>query len=378
MNSFGYTESHYKGPAGEGAGILLESVKKSPFYPDGYYLHRSFWIGSREASSKSDPARRDRVRAGAAGRGGEAVDDGPGPGVGAREEVLGAAAGARREGRQGRRAVRSAAGAGRPKAMRVALLETSKYMVDGKLIPKPLAWSQVHDAFALAAPLGARPRTTRPAASPTPRRSSAKDAKDLRGAPAWDMQQLERAHVIARSRLQRNARGTMIVGFIGLGTMGAPMARNLLDKGHRAHRVRRAAGRGRGRWSRPARRAAATPREVAAASEIVITMLPDAPDVERVALGADGIVAGIRAGAVYIDMSTIDPGDDAQGRRGDRGEGRGDDRQPGRQDRGCRGRRHADADGRRTRRRRRALPAACSTAWAPTSSTAASSAPGRR
>src|SRR6478735_5910250 len=44
MNSFGYTESHYKGPAGEGAGILLESVKKSPFYPDGYYLHRSFWI----------------------------------------------------------------------------------------------------------------------------------------------------------------------------------------------------------------------------------------------------------------------------------------------------------------------------------------------
>src|SRR3954463_4672662 len=45
MNSFGYTESHYKGPAGDGAGHLLESVKKSPFYPDGYYLHRSFWIG---------------------------------------------------------------------------------------------------------------------------------------------------------------------------------------------------------------------------------------------------------------------------------------------------------------------------------------------
>src|SRR4029078_4005713 len=44
MNSFGYTEEHYKGPAGEGAGKLLEAVKKSPFYPDGYYLHRSFWI----------------------------------------------------------------------------------------------------------------------------------------------------------------------------------------------------------------------------------------------------------------------------------------------------------------------------------------------
>ncbi|HEX6793235.1 MAG TPA: NAD(P)-dependent oxidoreductase, partial [Casimicrobiaceae bacterium] len=53
--------------------------------------------------------------------------------------------------------------------------------------------------------------------------------------------------------------------------------------------------------------AAATPREVAAASEIVITMLPDAPDVERVAFGPDGVVAGIQSGAIYIDMSTIDP-----------------------------------------------------------------------
>jgi 4-hydroxybutyrate dehydrogenase / sulfolactaldehyde 3-reductase len=53
--------------------------------------------------------------------------------------------------------------------------------------------------------------------------------------------------------------------------------------------------------------AATTPKEVAAGSGVVITMLPDGPDVERVALGADGIVAGIRPGSVYIDMSTIDP-----------------------------------------------------------------------
>jgi 3-hydroxyisobutyrate dehydrogenase-like beta-hydroxyacid dehydrogenase len=46
---------------------------------------------------------------------------------------------------------------------------------------------------------------------------------------------------------------------------------------------------------------------VAAASDIVITMLPDAPDVERVALGPDGIVAGIKPASIYIDMSTIDP-----------------------------------------------------------------------
>src|SRR5690606_35652166 len=44
MNSFGYTEEGYSGPAGEGAGHLLEGVRKSKFYPDGYYLHRSFWI----------------------------------------------------------------------------------------------------------------------------------------------------------------------------------------------------------------------------------------------------------------------------------------------------------------------------------------------
>src|SRR6266545_6515379 len=99
----------------------------------------------------------------------------------------------------------------------------------------------------------------------------------------------------------------MIIGFIGLGTMGAPMARNLLGKGHRLivsdvvpDAVAALAAGG--------ATTAATPKDVAAGSEIVITMLPDAPDVERVALGADGIVAGIGPGSVYIDMSTIDPG----------------------------------------------------------------------
>jgi len=98
----------------------------------------------------------------------------------------------------------------------------------------------------------------------------------------------------------------MIAGFIGLGTMGAPMARNLLAKGHelvvcdvvpQSVAALTAAG----------ARAAATPREVAAAVDYVITMLPDSPDVERVALGPDGIVDGIGREAVYIDMSTIDP-----------------------------------------------------------------------
>ena len=98
----------------------------------------------------------------------------------------------------------------------------------------------------------------------------------------------------------------MIVGFIGLGTMGAPMARNVLGKGHRlvvADVVPAAVA----SLAAAGATSAATPREVAAASEVVITMLPDAPDVERVALGPDGVAAGIRPGAIYVDMSTIDP-----------------------------------------------------------------------
>jgi 3-hydroxyisobutyrate dehydrogenase-like beta-hydroxyacid dehydrogenase len=101
-------------------------------------------------------------------------------------------------------------------------------------------------------------------------------------------------------------RSDITVGFIGLGTMGAPMARNVLHKGHRlvvADVVPAAVA----SLTAAGALAARTPKEVAAASDFVITMLPDAPDVERVALGADGIVAGIRAGSVYIDMSTIDP-----------------------------------------------------------------------
>jgi 3-hydroxyisobutyrate dehydrogenase-like beta-hydroxyacid dehydrogenase len=98
----------------------------------------------------------------------------------------------------------------------------------------------------------------------------------------------------------------MIVGFIGLGTMGAPMARNILKSGHRliVMDVQPAAV---AALAALGAATAATPKDVAAGSEIVITMLPDAPDVERVALGPNGIVEGIRPGAVYIDMSTIDP-----------------------------------------------------------------------
>jgi 3-hydroxyisobutyrate dehydrogenase-like beta-hydroxyacid dehydrogenase len=88
--------------------------------------------------------------------------------------------------------------------------------------------------------------------------------------------------------------------------MGAPMARNVLAKRHTlvVHDVNAAAV---SALASAGARSAATPKDVAAQCDVVITMLPDAPDVERVALGTDGVVAGLRAGALYVDMSTIDP-----------------------------------------------------------------------
>jgi 2-hydroxy-3-oxopropionate reductase len=97
-----------------------------------------------------------------------------------------------------------------------------------------------------------------------------------------------------------------VIGFIGLGIMGRPMAKNLLKAGYPlvVHNRSRAAvddlvGLG--------ARAATSPREVAAQCEVLITMLPNSPDVELVALGKDGIIEGARPGLVFVDMSTISP-----------------------------------------------------------------------
>lgn len=96
------------------------------------------------------------------------------------------------------------------------------------------------------------------------------------------------------------------IGFIGLGIMGAPMARNLLGGGVplTVH------SRGRGPVEALVREGATdggSPRGVAERSEIIITMLPDSPDVRQVVMGADGVLEGLRPGAVLVDMSTISP-----------------------------------------------------------------------
>jgi len=97
-----------------------------------------------------------------------------------------------------------------------------------------------------------------------------------------------------------------VVGFIGLGVMGKPMAKNLIKGGHSlvVHSRSRgpvdevvAAG----------AKAASSPADVARQASVVITMLPDTPDVELVLTGADGVVSGLQRRAVVIDMSSISP-----------------------------------------------------------------------
>jgi len=98
----------------------------------------------------------------------------------------------------------------------------------------------------------------------------------------------------------------MRVGVIGLGIMGAPMARNLLKAGHAVVVHGRTPARVQpfvdaGAASAP------TPAALAAEVDAVVTCLPDTPDVEQVVLGPGGVLAGARPGLLAIDMSTIAP-----------------------------------------------------------------------
>jgi len=184
VNSFGYTEAGYKGTAGEGPGILLPGVKKSPFFPDGYYLHRSFWICGDRIVSADAPIgqaflialQRAVVALGKMKPGdiSEMVSKywGLPPELGAKiveDEVLfqrgwiwpteGDAA---------------------------AITQISNFMVEGRLIPKPLTFDQVKSSFSKTAPLLQKAYE---ATGKLPAESdfTAEGTKDLRGPPAWQM-----------------------------------------------------------------------------------------------------------------------------------------------------------------------------------------------
>ena len=96
------------------------------------------------------------------------------------------------------------------------------------------------------------------------------------------------------------------VGFIGLGIMGKPMTRHLLKAEYPLiiHNRSRAAV---DELSKEGAQAAASSQDVAQRSEVIITMLPDSPDVELVYAGERGIFAGMKSGSLLIDMSSISP-----------------------------------------------------------------------
>jgi 2-hydroxy-3-oxopropionate reductase len=96
------------------------------------------------------------------------------------------------------------------------------------------------------------------------------------------------------------------VGFIGLGIMGKPMAKNLMDAGYELtvhNRSREPVD----ELAEDGAAAASSPKEVAENSDVIVTMLPDSPQVEEVVAGEDGVLEGVREGALLVDMSTISP-----------------------------------------------------------------------
>ena len=95
------------------------------------------------------------------------------------------------------------------------------------------------------------------------------------------------------------------LGFIGLGIMGTPMARHLVDAGHRLFVHTRSAVRP--EIAETSAVVCASPMAVAEQAEIVFLMLPDTPDVEQVLFGAGGVAEGLQPGQVVVDMSSISP-----------------------------------------------------------------------
>jgi 2-hydroxy-3-oxopropionate reductase len=96
------------------------------------------------------------------------------------------------------------------------------------------------------------------------------------------------------------------IGFIGLGIMGKPMAKNLLKAGYSivAYDLNKDAVED---VVKAGALGASSSKEAAGKAEVIITMLPDSPDVKEVILGKDGVLEGIKPGSIVIDMSSINP-----------------------------------------------------------------------
>ena len=184
MNSYGYTESHYDGPVGKGAGILLPSVKNSPFYPDGYYLHRSFRVvhnkivdehpnlvlafllAQQEAVSVLSEADPGAVSQLVKSYWGLSPADGAKV---VRDEVVF---------RRG--------WAWSTEGDALSMLATGKMMAGAKIIPQPVSWAQIKSVFERTAPL-VRQAYDRLGEKPGLPEFQSVKAGDLRGLPSWEM-----------------------------------------------------------------------------------------------------------------------------------------------------------------------------------------------
>ena len=96
----------------------------------------------------------------------------------------------------------------------------------------------------------------------------------------------------------------LTIGMIGLGIMGRPMAKNLLKAGYPVVVHSRSQGPVQELVGAGAK-AAASPKDVAGQVDVLITMLPNSPEVELVALGRAGIVEGARNGLLYLDRKSV-------------------------------------------------------------------------
>jgi ABC-type nitrate/sulfonate/bicarbonate transport system substrate-binding protein len=182
VNSFGYTEAYYKGPAGEGAGHMLPSVRKSAFFPDGYYLHRSFWITSEKMVTQGAQvtvafmaaqqrgiealARMNRQQISDSVKKYWQLEPSDGEKVLADEVLF----------------QRGWCWATEGDAQAVA--QISNFMVEGRQIQQPLTWDQIKAAFAKSDPLMRRAYEMA-GSKPQEAEFTKSGATDLRGAPAW-------------------------------------------------------------------------------------------------------------------------------------------------------------------------------------------------
>ena len=102
------------------------------------------------------------------------------------------------------------------------------------------------------------------------------------------------------------AKDEILVGFVGLGTMGSRMAANIQKAGFRmiVHDLHRQAA---SHHLQAGAEWADSPRALAEKADVIFSSLPEPPDVEAVAIGPDGLIAGIKPGAAFFDLSTNAP-----------------------------------------------------------------------